>query len=352
MSAPNLAVLGLFHGWRFVESLNRTGIANLVAAADLDPERLGRLGKEVLVFRDYRELMQKTRGKVDGIIAALPNHLHVQVTEEAAKAGVPLLLEKPIACSLEESEKIIQIVNTSKIAFMVAHHRRFSRRVTRLKEEIDRGRLGKIIGANVIMSAKKLDGYFRQQWRITEGVGGVLMINAIHDIDLLRYLIGEIGMVQAHTTNQSRGNSVEDTGAVILVFRNGAVATLFVTDNSPSPWYYRAHGEEYNYDYSIDYHSYHLFGDKASITYPDMELFSYDEDSGGNLRRPVRQERLPVEGFNVIDEELSHFCAMIRGEAESKVTAEDATESLRIIKAMNESSRSNRAVFIPDLHRR
>jgi predicted dehydrogenase len=341
----NLAVLGLFHGHRFVERIRNSDFACLAAVADLDPGKLDGIGNDVEVFRDYKELIKKMQGKIDGIIAALPNDLHVEVTEEAAKAGLPLLLEKPIACNLEDADKIVKIVKDSGIKFLVGHHRRFSKRIDQVKKTIESGRLGKIIGINALFTAKKIDDYFKQDWRITEGKGGVLLINAIHDVDLLRYLVGEIDVVQGRATN-TRGHQVEDTGAIVLGFKNGTIATIFVTDNSPSPWYFEGCGEEYDYSYSIGYHSYHFFGDKASLTYPRMDLFYYKEDPDAGWPRPINQERIMVERFDVIEEELRHFCGIIRGKAESRITAEDAAGSLRVIKAVKESSRSGKAVYL------
>jgi predicted dehydrogenase len=346
MATLNLAVLGLFHGRRFVECLRRSRVARLVAVADLRPERADFLGKEVEVYRDYKELLLKTRGRIDGVIAALPNDLHVEVTEEAANAGLPLLLEKPIACNLEDAERIVKTVHAAKMKLMVGHHRRFSKRVARVKEAIQEGRLGRIIGANVVMTAKKIDEYFQPAWRVTRDVGGVLLINGIHDVDLLRHFLGEVAMVQAQTTNTSRGHEAEDTGAAILTFRSNAVATIFITDNSPSPWYYEVYGEEYNYSYAINYNSYQFFGDEASLTFPGMDLFYYEKDPDAGWPRPIKQERLTVDRFDVIEEEVKHFCDIIRGEAEPRVTAEDAAESLRVILAIKESSRLGRAICL------
>ena len=362
MSKLNLAVLGLSHGLKFVESLKTSSEANLVAVADLEPEKAimsynikemsvsDCLGSSVEIFRDYKDLLAKMHDKIDGVIAALPNNLHVEAAREAAKYGLAMLLEKPIACTVSEAEQIIEIVNDSNIKFVVGHHRRFSKKVLRVKKAIEDGELGEILGVDILWTAKKPDDYFGQKWRITQGVGGPLLINTIHDIDDLRFLISEIDSVQSVMTNKARGNEVEDTGAILVKMKNGAVATILLTDNSPSPWYYEACTQEYEFFFPSYYDCYKFFGDKASLAFPTMDKFYYENDSNAGWQRPIKQEKLTVERFDVIEEEIKHFCRLIKGEVQSRVTAEDATETLRVIEAIKESSRSGKAVYLNDMH--
>jgi predicted dehydrogenase len=357
MALPNIAVLGLSHGYKFVKCMKESNVANLIAVADLFPEKAIKaynindisvsdvIGNNVQVFGDYKELLKTLRGKIDGVVAALPNNLHVEATAEAAKAGVAMLLEKPIACSLEDANKIVDIVNSSKIKFMVGHHRRFSKKVLRVKEAIDNDELGRIIGINMIWAGKKPDDYFKQQWRINKDSGGPLLINTIHDVDTLRYLVGEIEMVQSFITNISRGNEVEDAGAIIIRFKNGAVATIILSDAAPSPWFYEACTEEYEFFYPSHFNCYKFLGEKASLTFPNLDKFYYEKGSEAGWQWPIKQEKLTSERFDVIEEELKHFCEIINGEP-SEVTAEDATESLRVIEAIKESSRSGKAIYL------
>jgi len=358
MALLKMAVLGLSHGLKFVNCLKKCGEAKLVAVADLDPDKAislsgamntslaDCLGNDVAIYKDYRDLLEDMHGNIDGVFAALPNQLHVEVTEEVAKRGLALLLEKPIACTMAEASRIIDIVDKLKIKFMVGHHRRFNKKVIRVKEAIEKGELGKILGANMVWAAKKADEYFEQEWRITENIGGPLLNNLIHDIDNLRYMIGEIEMVHARVSNLSRGNPVEDTCAVLAGFKNGAVASIFLADNAPSPWFYEACTQENDLTYPCSSNCYTFFGEKASLSFPNMDLFYYEPGTKAGWQWPIKQERLVVDRFNVIDEEVKHFCALISGEEESKITARDAAESLRVIEAIKESSKLGKAVYL------
>jgi predicted dehydrogenase len=358
MSCPKLAVLGLSHGYKFVKRLQKCSFAKLVAVADLSIETAlksysinesevnekSKLG--VKTYKDYKDLLQDMGGELDGVIAALPNNLHLEVTKEAAKRGINLMLEKPIACNISDAKKISEIVEKSQIKFMVGHHRRFSKQINRVKDAVKEGILGEIIGANVIWAAKKPYDYFTHSWRIDKKTGGSLLINAIHDVDDLRYIIGDIEMVQAYITNEFRGNEVEDSGVINLRFKNGAIATIFLTDNSPSPWYYEGCTQEYSFFYPSNFDCYFFFGKKASLAFPSMELFSYDRNFGEGWHRPFKRQNLPVNRFDVLEEELKHFCELIKGRVKSKITAYDAMETLRVIEAIKESSNSGKSIHL------
>ncbi|MBN2395552.1 MAG: Gfo/Idh/MocA family oxidoreductase [Candidatus Atribacteria bacterium] len=359
MTKPRLAVLGLSHGYKFVKRLLTCNFAKLVAVADISIEtalksysvdesevseksRLKDL--DIKIFKDYKDLLTEMANEVDGVIAALPNDLHVEVTEESAKYGVPLMLEKPIASTISEGKRICEIVSQSHIKFMVAHHRRFSKLVNRSRDAVRRGELGKVIGANVLWVGKKPDEYFERSWRIDKTYGGPLLINTIHDVDDLRYIIGEIDRVQAYTTNQFRGNQVEDAGVIIIQFKNGALATIFLTDDCPSPWFYEACTQEYSFFYPSHFDCYYFFGEKASLAFPSMTLFSYEKEFGEGWHRPLHRQNLLVERSDVLEEELKHFCDLIMGKTESRMTADDAFETLRVIDAIKRSTQSGKSV--------
>ncbi len=361
MSSPKLAVLGLSHGYKFVKRLMNCNFAKLVAVADLNietalksysvdesevSEKSKLIDSDIKIFQDYKDLLRAMEGKVDGVIAALPNDLHVEVTEEVAKYGIHLMMEKPIACIVPEGEKIGEIVNQSKIKFLVAHHRRFSKLINRVRDAVQSGELGEIIGANVFWVGKKPDDYFERAWRTDKKYGGPLLINTIHDVDDLRYIIGDIDWVQAYTTNQFRGNEVEDSGVMNIRFKKGALATIFLTDNCPSPWFYEACTQEYSFFYPSPFDCYYIFGKKASLAFPSLTLFSYDENFGEGWNRPLKRQNLIVDRFDVLEEELKHFCDLIKGKIESRITAYDATETLRVIEAIKESSITGRRIYL------
>lgn len=351
-SYPNIAVLGMNHGWRFINALlNRPDYigGRLAAVSDLlEPAK--ELPPSVKFYKDYGRMFDELESGLDGIIAALPNHLHLPITEEVGKRGLALLLEKPVAATFEQANKIVDVVRETKIPFMVGHHRRFSTQVNLAKEIIDSGKIGKIVGVNVIWTCRKPDGYYTGpfKWRVTKGVGGPLVINAIHDIDNLRYLLGEIDTVHAFINNGIRGNDVEDAGVVNLRFKSGAMASYFLSDGVPSKLYYEACTQEDVLFHPVNEDCYQFFGQKGTLAFPTMRITSYDDgrSGGADWTRPFKGEAFPVGRLSPYEEELKHFCDMIGGRATTRCSAEDAAKTLQVIEAIRESGETGRAVSI------
>jgi predicted dehydrogenase len=349
-----IAVIGWKHGWKFIDSLSlRSDYVGGSLAAMCGRTLAGSKpanAPDVPIYADYIKMMDEL--KPDGIVAALPNDLHVEVTREAAKRGIAVLLEKPIASTLAQAQEIIDIVNETKIPFQVAHHRRFSAKLNLAKEIIESGRLGRIVGANVLWMSRKPDNYFQVKWRVTDKVGGPLLINSIHDVDDLRYTVGEIEAVQAFAGNTIRGFDVEDVGAATIRFKNGALGSYLFSDGTPSKHFYEACAQEDPFFHPVDEDCYFFFGDKAQLSFPSMKITGYNEKSGGaDWTRPFSVDTVPVARFNPIDGETKHFCDMIKDRSvKTRCSAEDSTVTLKVIEAIRASARTGKTICIDEFN--
>jgi predicted dehydrogenase len=203
-----------------------------------------------------------------------------------------------------------------------------------------------MIGANILYALKKPDDYFNVAWRINKESGGPLLINIIHDIDTLRYFFGDVDFIQAHITNHFRGNDVEDAGVINFIFKNQAIATIFLTDNSPAIWAYEICAGENPRFHPSHEDCYFFFGEKASIAFPSMQQISYKKELGVGWLRPYLREYVPTERADVYLEEVRHFCSVLNGDEASRITAEDGLETMRIIEAIHESSKQKKAIFL------
>lgn len=351
-----LAVLGLGQGRKFVNCLrdrsDKLG-AELVAACDLtvDPKTLPNF-PDVPVYKDYADMMRDLSGDLDGIICALPNNLHLPVTKLAAELGLAMFVEKPIAATFEDARAMAEIVKESGIPFVVGHHRRFDPSVQKAKSVIDSGALGRIIAANFIWTVRKPDDYFNQTWRITPGVGGPLLINLIHEIDVMRYLIGEVDSIHSFTSNYNRGFPVEDSGVVNVRFKNQALLSCVFCDGTPSRYGFEVVANETNDFYNMHKDVYFFFGDKGQLSFPSMEVTRYTEECGGNdLHFPLYGELLPVPRYDALDGEVKHLVNMIDGTETSLCSAEDATETLRCIEAIKVSAETGSVVYMDEFMR-
>lgn len=149
-------------------------------------------------------------------------------------ADIPALIEKPLADDVDAAQALVEASERAGVPLLTGHHRRHNPMIQRAKAEIDSGRLGQIVSVHGMFWLIKPDDYFDVAWRREKGAGPVFL-NLIHDVDLLRYLCGEIVAVQAAQSNRLRGHAVEETAVIILHFASGALGTVNVSDTIQSP---------------------------------------------------------------------------------------------------------------------
>ncbi|TVY53861.1 UDP-N-acetylglucosamine 3-dehydrogenase, partial [Lachnellula suecica] len=173
--------------------------------------------------------------KPDAAIVCTPNNTHVSLSLELIEAGVHVLVEKPISESVEEGRVLVERAREKGVKLLVGHHRRFNPYLLATKAHLSSSSLGKIIAVQGTWCLLKPASYF-------EGTGGwrqeagVVMINLIHEVDLLQFLLGPIVLVSALATSKTRGYKAEDGAVAMLRFESGVVGTFVLSDAVPSPW--------------------------------------------------------------------------------------------------------------------
>ena len=141
----------------------------------------------------------------EAAIVATPNSDHFNSARICADNGWACLMEKPIADSVSDGEAICEMFETRKLPLLVGHHRRYHPFVSEAQRMLRDGVLGKPVFASVIWAVRKPDDYFKQgAWRLNKD-GGPLLINFIHEADLMLGLFGPVASVQAITSNAQRG---------------------------------------------------------------------------------------------------------------------------------------------------
>jgi predicted dehydrogenase len=262
----------------------------------------------------------------DAALIATPNAMHLPHALACIERGIPTLIEKPIADTLESALRIVEAAGRNKVPVLVAHHRRYNPIFDVARELIDSGGLGRLTTVHGSWFRRKPDDYFNARWRREKG-GGPLLINFIHDLDCLRVLCGEIATVQALTANVARGFEVEDTAAVLLRFRNGALGTFILSDAVEAPWgWEQCAGENAAWYPQQPVDCYTLGGTAGSLTLPSLELWW--NQSGGGRGDPMLRRRLQVVPQDPHVRQWQHFAAVVKGTERPKVTALDATRTL------------------------
>ena len=292
-------------------------------------------------FADYREMLDAI--KPDGAIIASPNALHVPMGLACAERKLHMLIEKPLADTVEAARELSAAAERAGIALLVGHHRRYNPVLEKAREIVRGGDIGRLTAVVALWLIRKPDEYFDVAWRREAG-GGPILINLIHDIDDLRFICGEIVSVQAMTSNAVRGFAVEDTAAMTLRFAGGALGTVMVSDTVPAPWSWEiASGESRMYPQRPE-NCYLFAGTAASLTVPKLELWRYEHEQAWTA--PLQREIFEVSAEDPLARQLRHFCRVIRGEEAPRITGADATRTLAATLAASESAITGRAVAL------
>ncbi|PWV99904.1 putative dehydrogenase [Hoeflea marina] len=338
-STARLAVLGAgLIGRRHVEHVMRE--ARL--AAIVDPAAEARDLAESLGtpwFASLADLLAADRP--DGVVIATPTPDHVDNALDCMAAGVAALVEKPVGHTPAAAERLVLASERSAVPVLVGHHRRHNPRIIAACREIAGGALGRIIAAHVTVWFCKPEGYFATAWRREPGAGPI-MINAIHEIDLLRALCGDIASVQAIASNAARGLAVEDSAAVLLRFQSGAIGTLTLSDAIVAPWSWELTAGENPAYPRTDACSMMIGGTAASLSIPDLGLW---HDEGRNdWWTSISRRQLLCDAGDPLALQMRHFCEVALGRAEPLVPVREGWEALRVMAAIQESSQTGLAV--------
>jgi len=341
--AVKLAVLGTgLIGKRHIEHVAAEPQAELAAIVDPSPAGKAMAGEmNVRWVPSLAALLEVD--KPDGIIVATPNQIHVENGLESIAAGIPALVEKPIADDVASGLRLVEAAEMAGVPLLVGHHRRHNPMIQKAKEIIESGRLGRVLAVHGTCWFYKPDGYFDVQWRREKGAGPVFL-NLIHDVDNLRYLCGDVVSVQALESNAHRGNVVEDTAAILLRFRNGVLGTITVSDAIVAPWSWElTTGENPAYPHTKE-SCYQIGGTHGSLTIPYLDVWRNPEQRG--WWEPIRRERIAVEAQDPLTLQIRQFCDVIRGEAEPLVSGREGLDTLKVVMAVKQAAETGQQIQI------
>ncbi|MGI9436207.1 MAG: Gfo/Idh/MocA family protein [Geminicoccaceae bacterium] len=291
-------------------------------------------------YADFRDMLD--REKLDGVIIAAPNDLHETTGIAVAAHGLPMIVEKPIAADLEAAVRLTAAADKAVVPILVGHHRRYNPRAQRARMLVREGVLGQLVAVNMVWGVRKPTPYFDASWKRLPG-GGPILINLIHEIDLLRFICGEITEVMAFSSNTIRCFDVEDSASVVLRFESGALGTVLISDTAPSPWSWeQATGENHPTFPENEQNPSRFFGTEAAMEFPRLKIWRHD--GAVDWYSPLTSEALPLPKVDVYTEQVAHFARVIRGEEEPIITGEDASRSLAATLAAIEAARSKKVV--------
>ena len=230
------AVVGLGVGMAHVRGVLESERGKLVAVCDLLEEKLKRVRDEhpeVLTYTDFDEMLKNP--DIEIISIALPSGMHGEFAIKAMEAGKNVLIEKPMEITVEAANKIIEAWKRTGVKVGVVHQNRNNANMAPMKEAIDSGRIGDLyLGTFEVKWYRDQPYYDHGGWRGTWEMdgGGSLMNQAVHTIDLMQWLMGDVESVTSTMKICAHDIKTEDMTASLVKFKNGATATFVSTTNA------------------------------------------------------------------------------------------------------------------------
>jgi predicted dehydrogenase len=312
---------------------------------DLDHSRMEEVTRQfelntVDMFTDYHQIF-RNQTQVDFVTIATASGSHYQIATNFIQNGFNVLIEKPITLSLIEVNQLIELSHKHQVLVGVIHPNRFIDSYRYLFQAIQQGELGKILHATLHVRLNRGEAYFNQaKWRGTwkQDGGGILMNQALHDVDLLQSLIGSpIQSIKASIKNLNHPYiQAEDLALGILEFQNGTHALIEATSNI-----YQRNLEE----------SLFVFGSKGTVKLSGKSLSQieiWDTQLHPNEKQPHQNFKLlPYDLSNLHTPVFKDFVDALDRKEKPKVSLQDALPSLEIILGMYQSALLNQSIIFP-----
>jgi len=256
----------------------------------------------------------------DGVILSTPTPLHVEQGNFCVQQKCPVLIEKPLATSATEAEGLIADAEQLDVPVLVGHHRRYNPLIQKARALIEEGIVGNIRSVHAQCWLYKPDHYFEEApWRTRSGAGP-LSVNLVHDIDLLRYLCGEIVSVSAQMAPSSRGFENEEVAAAVLGFENNAVGTVSVSDPSTQESCYL------------------IGGSQGSLSVPDLTV--WNQNGNRDWWAPISATSVHREASDPLINQIKHFVSVINKQEAPLVSGSEGFKTMRVLEAISESAYS------------
>lgn len=358
MRVYNVAILGCGKvAHLHAKALNNLPNAKLAGVWSRTLKSAGVFAQEynVRAYSKIDELIRKE--SVDLVIVCTPHPFHLNPTIEAANAGANILVEKPLASTLEDCDKMIAACFHAGVKLGVVSQRRWYKPVKRVHEAIVEGKIGKpVLGTVNMLGWRDKDYYDADEWRGTwemEG-GGVLVNQAPHQLDIFLWYMGDIDEVYGQWKNLNHPYiEVEDTALAIVKFKSGAIGNIIVS-NSQKPGIYgkiHVHGESgASVGVQTDGGAMFIAGMSGILEPPVNDIWSVSGE-GAKLEKWKEEDS---DHFNNIDptsyymeRQIEDFLFALDAGKEPMVTGEDGRKTVELFTAIYRSTRDNKPIKFP-----
>jgi predicted dehydrogenase len=326
----------------------------LVAVCDIDRAAAQRRAQQAgveAVYTDFRRLL--AHPGVDAVDLCTTHDTHAALAVAASEAGRHVLVEKPMACSLAQCQDMLRAAALSGVTLMVAQCERYQPRYRGVRRLIREGELG-MIHAVRFDSMQNLPAFLPPGHWLYDGQragGGVVISVAVHRIDLLRMLVGDVRRVSAvcRTRRAEFVNGAEDYAAALLEFGNGAVGEMFAT--------YSGYRMPWSQQFMIfgQHGAVHAVPPLGTDAGPALVASSCRGGAGQGWAGqftgfvPVEPDRTELPTDDGFVNELVHFAECCQTGAEPLSSGRDNVETMKVVFGIYESARSGQPVELAGL---
>ncbi|MCB0047003.1 MAG: Gfo/Idh/MocA family oxidoreductase [Caldilineaceae bacterium] len=324
---------------RHAQSIRQLPETTLAAVADIKPYRADRFAEEYNAPALYDHHALLARDDIDAVTICVPSGLHAQVTLDALHAGKHVLVEKPIALSLADADRMIETARARNLTLGVVLQNRYNSPMQQVRRLIDQGGLGRLLLGSATVRWYRPQSYYEDDWHGTIAMdGGALMNQSIHHIDALQWFMGPVQSVQAYTATLAHTMEAEDVGVAVLRFANGALATV---EGSTVTWPQNLEG------------SVAVFGEHGSVKIGGTALNRITLwKVAGQLEQEAEiltSQRLdPPSVYGYSHREVIHnFAQALLHNRTPDTTGEDARRSLELVLAIYAAARQGTEITLP-----
>ncbi len=326
------------HAQALIESAN----TELVSVYSRDKEKAHQFGEEydISFYTDWSKFISDS--DLDGVSICTPNGTHLDYGIKAAKSKKHVIVEKPIEVTLERAKELIRVCKENGVGLAVIYQNRFINSIGNLKTQLEQNIIGKVfLGDAYIKWFRSQDYYDSGAWRGTIELdgGGVLINQAIHTVDLLQWLIGDVETIFAQTGRFTHEMEGEDNVVATLRFKSGAIGVIEAS-TSVQPAQSRR----------IEIH-----GEKGTILIngDTVKISIAGEQKRTNDERPVKSSGtsspLASFSFEPHKKQFEAIAENIANKGVPPVSGEESLKSLAIVMAIYKSAKTNTIVNIDDL---
>ncbi|MEM2875457.1 MAG: Gfo/Idh/MocA family oxidoreductase [Candidatus Bathyarchaeia archaeon] len=330
MSKVGIGLIGAgYMGETHSEAFSKVQDVELIAVTDVVKEKGKKLAEKygMTFYPDYRDLLK--RDDVNAVIICTPHALHKEQGVLAAEEGKHLLIEKPLATTVEECDEVIRASRKNGVNLMVGHVLRFLEPCVKAKELIDEGEIGDIIMTQDLNFGRGIWGDLPRPWLLEKksSGGGIFMFIGVHQVDRLRwYLEDEAEEVYAKVGTYTFEIDVEDNGIIFLKFKKGVSSIIQSSISSKG----------------VSTNCLKMFGTEGiiEVTYDGVRLGKEEWTAiiQGDYWTDYRKPAFLAQAKEFIDS--------IKNDREPKITGEDGRASVEVITAAYESSEEGRPIRI------